>query len=54
MTAAQQIAEQLTEIAQRSGSRYGLTNAYMARELFFYFRGELTQAVQHFEAMIAS
>ena len=54
MTAAQQIAEQLMEIAQRSGSRYGLTTAHMIQGLSFYFRGELTQAKQHFEATIAS
>ncbi|HEY6721188.1 MAG TPA: tetratricopeptide repeat protein, partial [Burkholderiales bacterium] len=54
MTAAQQIAEQLLEIAQRSGSRYGLTLAHHLQGIVCQFRGELTQAVQHFEAAIAS
>jgi class 3 adenylate cyclase/tetratricopeptide (TPR) repeat protein len=54
MTAAQQIAEQLLEIAQRSGSRYGLTMAHHFQGICFQFRGELTQALQHFEATIAS
>jgi predicted ATPase/class 3 adenylate cyclase len=54
MTAAQQIAEQLLEIAQRSGSRYGLTLAHHLQGIVFQFRGELTQAMQHFEAAIAS
>ncbi len=54
MTALQQIAEQLLEIAQRSGSRYGLTLAHHLQGIVFLFRGELTQAMQHFEAAIAS
>jgi predicted ATPase/class 3 adenylate cyclase len=54
MTAAQQIAEQLLEIAQRSGSRYGLTLAHHLQGIVCQFRGELTQALQHFEAAIAS
>src|SRR5271166_6358162 len=54
MTAAQQIAEQLLEIAQRSGSRYGLTLAHHLQGIVCQFRGELTQAVQQFEAAIAS
>jgi class 3 adenylate cyclase/tetratricopeptide (TPR) repeat protein len=54
MTAAQQIAEQLLEIAQRSGSRRGLTMAHHFQGIVFQFRGELTQAMQHFEATIAS
>jgi len=54
MTAAQQIAEQLLEIAQRSGSRYGLTLAHHLQGIVCQFRGELTQAMQHFEAAIAS
>ena len=54
MTAAQQIAEQIMEIAQRSGSRYGLTLAHYYQGMSFRFRGELTQAMQHLEATIAS
>jgi len=54
MTALQQIAEQLLEIAQRSGSRYGLTLAHHLKGIVCQFRGELTQAMQHFEAAIAS
>jgi class 3 adenylate cyclase/tetratricopeptide (TPR) repeat protein len=54
MTAAQQIAEQLMEIAQRSGSRFGLTQAHHYQGIFFYFCGPLTQAMRHFEATIAS
>jgi tetratricopeptide (TPR) repeat protein len=54
MTAAQEIAEQLMEFARRSGSRYGLTLAHMFQGTSFYFRGELTQAMQDFEAGIAS
>ena len=54
MTVAQQIAEQLLEIAERSGSRYGLTLAHHLQGIVFQFRGELTQAMQHFEAAIAS
>ncbi len=54
MTSAQQIAEQLLEIAQRSGSRYGLTLAHHLQGIVFLLRGELTQAIQHFEAAIAS
>jgi tetratricopeptide (TPR) repeat protein len=54
MTSAQQIAEQLLEIAQRSGSRYGLTLAHHLQGIVFQLRGELTQAIQHFEAAIAS
>jgi predicted ATPase/class 3 adenylate cyclase len=54
ITAAQQIAEQLLEVAQRSGSRYGLTLAHHLQGICFQFRGELTQAMQHFEAAIAS
>ncbi len=53
MTAALQIAEQLMEIAQRSGIRYGLSMA-TTQGLSFYYRGELTQAMQHLEATIAS
>ena len=54
MTAAQQIAEQIMEIAQRSGSRFGLTLAHCTLGLSSVFRGELTQAKQHLEATIAS
>jgi adenylate cyclase len=54
MTAAQQIAEQLLEIAQHSGSGFGLTMAHHFQGIVFQFRGELTQAMQHFEAAIAS
>ncbi len=54
MTAAQQIAEQMLEIAQRSGSRYGLTLGHHLQGICFQFRGELAQAMQHFEAAIAS
>jgi tetratricopeptide (TPR) repeat protein len=53
-TAAQQIAEQLMEIAQSSGSRYGLTLAHMDQGQSFMIRGDLTQAMQHLEATIAS
>jgi class 3 adenylate cyclase/tetratricopeptide (TPR) repeat protein len=48
MTAAHNIAEQLMEIAQRSGNGFGLTSAHLFEGTFFYFRGELTQAKQHF------
>jgi tetratricopeptide (TPR) repeat protein len=54
MTAAQQIAEQLMEIAQRSGSRFGLTLAHSTLGLPSVFRGQLTRAMQHLEATIAS
>ena len=54
MTTAQQIVEQLLEIAQRSGSRFGLTMAHHFQGIVFQSRGELTQAMQHFEAAIAS
>ena len=54
LTAAQQAAEQLMEIAERSGSRYGLTLAHSTLGLIFAFRGELTRAMQHSAATIAS
>jgi len=54
MTAQRQIAEQLMDVAQRSGSRYGLTVAHMTLGMFFYFRGELAEAMQHLQAAIAS
>jgi adenylate cyclase len=54
LTAAQQVAEQLMEIAERSGSRYGLTLAHSTLGLIFAFRGELTRAMQHSAAAIAS
>jgi tetratricopeptide (TPR) repeat protein len=54
MTARQQIAEQIMEIAQRSGNRIGLTTAHFLQGFFFNYRGELTQAMQHYEATIAS
>ena len=54
MTVAQQAAEQSMEIAQRSGSRSGLTQTHLSQGYCFYFRGELTQAMQHLEATIAS
>jgi len=54
LTAAQQIAEQIMEIAQRSGSRFGLTLAHSTLGLPSLFRGELTGAKQHLEATIAS
>ena len=54
LTAAQQIAGQLMEVAQRSGSRSGLTLAHHEQGSTFYFRGELTQAKQHFEAALES
>src|SRR5208337_1797636 len=54
MTAAQQIAEQIMEVAQRSGSRFGLNLAHSTLGLIFFFRGEPTQAMQHLEATIAS
>ncbi len=52
-TAAQQIAEQMMEVAQRGGSRYGLTLAHFFEGIFFHFCGELTQAMRHFEATLA-
>jgi class 3 adenylate cyclase/tetratricopeptide (TPR) repeat protein len=51
---ASQIAQELIETAQRSGSRYGLTLAHFDHGLVSYSRGELLQALQHFEATIAS
>ena len=54
MTAAQQVAEQIMEVAQRSGSRFGLSLAHSTLGLIFVFRGELTRAMQHLEATIAS
>src|ERR1035437_6479376 len=54
MIAAQQIAEQMMEIAQRSGSRYGLTIAHLSQGQSFMLRGELTQAKQHLEAALES
>src|ERR1039457_7135669 len=42
------------EIAQRSGSRFGLTLAHSTLGLLLVFRGELTRAMQHLEATIAS
>jgi len=55
MNGAQQIAEQLMEMAQRSGSRFGLSMAHMLQGIFFhYYRGDLIQAKQHYEAAIAS
>ncbi len=53
-TAAQQIAERLIETAQRCGNRYGLATAHYYQGWFFMIRGELTRAMQHFEATIAS
>ena len=52
--AAQQIAEQFMEIAQRSGSHYYLTMAHMQQGQFFFARGPMTQAKQHFEGAIAA
>jgi adenylate cyclase len=54
LTAAQQAAEQIMEVAQRSGSRFGLTLAHSTSGLPSVFRGELTRAKQHLEATIAS
>jgi class 3 adenylate cyclase/tetratricopeptide (TPR) repeat protein len=54
MTGTQQIAEQMLEIAQRSGSHYGLTLAHHFQGICFQLRGELTQAMPHFEAAISS
>ncbi len=54
LTAAQQAAEQIMEVVQPSGSRYGLTFAHSALGLILAFRGELTQAMQHSAAAIAS
>ena len=54
MTAAQHIAEQLMETAERSGSRSGLTIARYVQGVSFYFRGELTEAKQHLEAALES
>ncbi|HEY6419021.1 MAG TPA: hypothetical protein VIX59_08460 [Candidatus Binataceae bacterium] len=53
-TAKQQIAEQMLEIAQRGGSRKGLTLAHFFQGIFFAMRGELTQAMQHYAAAITS
>ena len=52
MTAAQQFAEQLMEIARRSGSRFGLTCAHFYQGTYFYFRGALIQAMQHYEKTV--
>jgi class 3 adenylate cyclase len=54
MTASRQIADELMEIARRSGSRFGLTLAHLFQGIVSQFRGELTQAMKHFEATIAS
>ena len=54
MTVTQQIAEQMLEISQRSGSRYGLTLAHHFQGICFQCRGELTKAMQQFEVAIAS
>jgi len=53
ITAALQIAKRLMEIAERSGSRYGLTLAHFDHGLASLSRGELAEARQHFEATIA-
>jgi class 3 adenylate cyclase/tetratricopeptide (TPR) repeat protein len=54
MAASQQIAEELMEIARRSGSRFGRTIAHLFQGIVFHFRGELTRAMPHYEAAIAS
>ena len=54
MTAAQQIAEQIMEIAQRSGSRYGLTFAHSALGLILAVSGRADSGDATFKATIAS
>jgi len=52
---AEQMVDQLTETARGSGSRSGLSMAHMLRGIScHYYRGDLAQARQHYEAAIAS
>jgi DNA-binding winged helix-turn-helix (wHTH) protein/tetratricopeptide (TPR) repeat protein len=52
---AEQMVDQLTEIARSSGSLSGLSMAHMLRGIScHYYRGDLAQAKQHYEAAIAS
>jgi len=51
----EQMVDQLTETARGSGSRSGLSMAHMLRGIScHYYRGDLAQARQHYEAAIAS
>ncbi len=52
---AEQMVERLMEIAQRTGSRSGLSMAHMLRGISCHYdRGDLTRAKQHYESAIAS
>src|SRR5713226_2192871 len=54
MAAAQQIADQMLEIAARSGSKPSLTLAHLFQGNSRLMTGDLIQAMQHFELAIAS
>ncbi len=54
LTAAQEIADQMMEIAERVGSSLSLTLAHLFQGYPRMNRGYLTQAMQHFEAAMAS
>ncbi len=55
MAVAEQIVDQIMEVAQCSGSSAGLTMAHMLRGVSsHYYRGDLAKAKQHYETAIAS
>ena len=55
LAVAEQMVERLMEIAQRTGSRSGLSMAHMLRGISWHYdRGDLARAKQHYESAIAS
>jgi len=54
ITAARQIAEQIEQIAARSGNSLGLTLGHGMQGWSATIQGDLTQAIQHFNAAMAS
>ena len=54
LTAAQRIADQMLEIAKQTGSKPHLTMAHQFEAQSHLWRGNLKQAMQHFEALLSS
>jgi class 3 adenylate cyclase/tetratricopeptide (TPR) repeat protein len=54
ITAARQIGEQIEQIAARSGNSLGLTLGHGMQGWSATIQGDLTQAIQHFDAAMAS
>src|SRR5208282_1097319 len=53
LTAAQQIADQMLEIAERTGDSADLTRAHLNQGFAHFARGELLEAERHLKASIA-